>query len=145
MKLEKESGLEKLKKRHQMVNDACVYVILIGAVMAVGGLVICFGLTSFERETHLSDPNLPYTQYPENATFIWTHKQITNQIWAFVPLIVVGFGIFAIGGVVGVLNDDSIDYHKAYCAEITPEDAKARGWKYCPECRLKLERLEEKK
>lgn len=157
MKTETEpiSDLEKLKKKTVNTATAAVILTLIGLmIFALGGMMI-FGMANIREKSHLQNPDMPLNQYPQNASYVWTDKQILEIYWASIPI----FGLSIITMISGIfimhLLPDKKDFHKIGCTftdgfvkkwnEVRAEDNLMPIAKYCPECGLKLSELEKKK
>lgn len=150
MTTEKEllSELEKLHKKTKRTEMAAAYIVVIGLAIFVLAMFSVIGLVTIMNDSHLQNPKMPLDQYPQNATYVWTYKQIINDVYSLIPIAVSGVIAMVAGIFIIWLLPDKKDFHKIGCTQLsslTILTGKTPNWKYCPECGLKLSNLEPKK
>ena len=150
MENEKEmSELEKLHKKMKCVAQATMFLFLIGIMIVAATVFIGVSWSSIIQKDHLQNPKMPLDQYPENATYVWTHKEIIKEIYTSIPIGVIGIGVAIIAIGLLYLLPEKKDFHKLGCKWIRENERAIREElpkiKYCPECGLKLSTLEPKK
>jgi hypothetical protein len=150
-KEENLSELEKLHKKTKNVAMATLSLFLIGMMMVAATVVFGISWSNIMQNDHLENPKMPLDQYPENATYIWTQKEIMKEVYTLIPIGLIGISTAVIAFGLLYLLPDKKDFHKLKCKISGVKDIQNLGlaamteWKYCPECGLKLSDLEPKK
>lgn len=173
MTTEKEplSELEKIKKKTKNTEIATLFLALVGLMIFVAGMILIISWVNVMDDNHLQNPGMPLNQYPQNATYIWTHHDILKQIYDLIPVAGAGLLTIVASFVILYFIPDKKDFHKVGCkleeinekailhcggcgvkisdreSEYCPECGFENFdyFKYCPECGLKLSELEPKK
>jgi hypothetical protein len=147
MENEKEmSELEKLHKKTKNAALATLCLFLIGMMMVAATVIFGISWSNIMQDNHLENPQMPIDQYPENATYIWTHNEIMKEVYTIIPIGIIGIGVTVIAFGLLYLLPDKKDFHKLGCKSIPFSfNEETPKIKYCPECGLKLSELEPKK
>jgi quinol-cytochrome oxidoreductase complex cytochrome b subunit len=139
------SELEKIHKKTRLAGIAAGYIALIGVmILALVGL-FAFATSIMMNDSHLQNPAMPYNEYPQNASYVWTHSEIMHSLFAIIPFATVGIIAIVGGFIVLVLLPDKKDFHKLGCENGKLISLTYPSLKYCPECGVKLSELEPKK
>jgi hypothetical protein len=129
--------LEKVKKNARIVGGVGLIVLLVGLVVLFMAIFTMFDKMIPDNE-HITDQDLPVRDI-KNATYTWTADEIKDMVDEKTGFLVMGGAIAAVGmGIfysAAVIEPSSIKMHKIGCAGQGEK-------KYCPECGLKLSRLE---
>ena len=140
-----KSELEKCLMRKRIVLMFAVVAIMIGGMLAIFAIGAAQTFFELRSDDYMNDPAIPYNER-DNATYTFTDEWLSDKynllMWVAVPsviLYVVGCGLLFLGD--GVMSDQSV--HKAYCKKWESEPL-SMHFKFCPECGLKLSRLEKK-
>ena len=137
MEEKKNEGIAKQqRKRATAIAIACLCLIGTGvALVLVGAMHTSVYPADFD---HITDKSLAVRDI-ENATYTWTAEEIDEQADKGLAIMIIG-GLFAAAGypLLFVVPRET-ELHKMYC-----EIEEYGPCKYCPECGLKLSRLEKK-
>ena len=141
--------LEKIRKKAEIVSVIGLVLILIGAAMALWGVMIPVGAMLPDNE-HITDQGMPVRDL-ENASYTWTADEIektldTQEDWFIAALVFLLPGLALFYGMV-LIAPSKREIHLIGCRkpkdyQFCPECGAAN--KYCPECGLKLSELKEK-
>ena len=143
---EEKNELEKCLMRKRIMVMVGFVAIIVGGCLAVAALGASAPFYELRGDEYMDDPTIPFNER-DNATYTFTDEWLSDRynllMWVAMPglvLYVVGIGVLFLGD--GVMSDRSV--HKAYCKITTRYGDTYPTWKYCPECGLKLSRLEKK-
>lgn len=125
---------ERSRKKHIAIG--ALVLMLIGVAIALVGIV--FTQPYIEDVDHMTDPSIAVRDI-DNATYTWSAAELKDLRMDRLVIVVVGALFVAAGYPLFILSPDDKYLHKMYC-EIIEEN----NFKYCPECGLKLSRLERK-
>jgi len=125
----------KLRKNKDNLDAFGFVVILVGMGIIFLGLLTIIGLQNVVDEKHLSNPDMPYQDYPENATYSWTYSEIMDEVFNTYYFSGIGILLLVIGGGCVILNTSRKTLHELECSRY-------QCGKYCSDCGLKLSRLE---
>jgi hypothetical protein len=141
------SELEKVHKKTRNTAIAAGYIALIGVIIIALAVLVCIGMSFTMDDNHLQNPAIPYNEYPQNASYVWTHSEIMHSLFAVIPFAIVGVIAIVGGFIVLVLLPDKKDFHKLGCevGKTIIGGITNPSLKYCPECGVKLSELEPKK
>ena len=142
---------DRLKKREQIALVAIGYIALIGGVVLIFAVVQAGFYEQIQSNDYLTDDGIAYRDL-QNATYTYEQGELNDLRDNAYTGAVVGGAIFGAAVtaffIMAYINpaNTTIRAHKIYChswetAE-NPEEAK---FKHCPECGLKLSKLEEKR
>jgi ABC-type Fe3+ transport system permease subunit len=136
----KLTGIEKMRKRKEIVQTIGFVVFVMAGVVA---LILAMQMGMWQDlldKQYLTNPDLPISEW-KNATFTLTHERINHLIMENAVYTVGALAVAAIGlgfGWAGLLTPTNVELHRMGCQG-------SANWKYCPECGLTLSHLEEKK
>jgi hypothetical protein len=133
----KNEEMEKLVSRKKAQTWVCIVVLAAGIASVLASVVFIMlePLSLMDRD-HITDQDMPIRDY-DNVTYTWSAEELADRAERGTPLLLIGLGMFLAGyAFLFVLIDDK-QVHRLHCTG----DGE---WKYCPECGLKLSRLEKK-
>lgn len=127
---------QKMRLRNELVTAMGLGLMLLGAMWVVVTMAEPNVYLKLRSDEYMDDPTIPYNER-DNATYTftddWFSETHNRLIWWSVP----GIIIFALGVIpfyMGDLMFRDTEIHKQCC--------KGGEARYCPECGLKLSRLE---
>jgi len=132
---EKETEKEALWKQKKRIEIMSLVLMGVGAIVILLGLFLSMDAFLIDYD-HITDPSMPISE-KDNVTYTWTAEELTSQAEKSYPFLFIGLGVF-VGGYVmifTVIGDRK--FHRLHCKG-------SSELKYCPECGLRLSRLEEK-
>ena len=129
-------GLEKIRRDSRFVGAVALGMMIGGGFLGLFATGFVGGLATMIDNNHLTDPDTPVSEL-ENATYTFSPDDIIDDVWQFSLMMIAGVTIMVSGLIVVAALPDSKDLHIAIC--------KGHGEvRYCPECGLRLPRLEER-
>ena len=141
-----KSELEKCILRKRVVLVLAFAAIVIGGMLAIYAMGAAQSFFELRSDDYMNDPTIPFNER-DNATYTFTDEWLSDRynhlMWVAMPglvLYVVGVGVLFLGD--AIISDQSV--HKAYCKITARYGDTYPSWKYCPECGLKLSKLEKK-
>ncbi len=145
-KVEREKTIqEKWNQRQKGLAIGALGLILIGAMWAIACMAEPSVLMKLRSDDYMDDPTIPFNER-DNATYTFTDEWLSERydrlIWWCVPgviLLACGYAMVYLPGLAGI-NEKTI--HKEFCKMPELFETEHPTWRYCPECGLKLSRLE---
>jgi len=136
---------EKWNERDRALAIIALGLILIGALWAMASMAEPSVYMKLRSDDYMNDPTIPFNER-DNATYTFTDEWLSEKynrlMWWVVPgaiLLVCGYAMVYLPGLVGI-NEKTI--HKEFCKIPEKFEDEHPTWRYCPECGLKLSRLE---
>ena len=138
MKNEKEYSeiVEKELKKKNVMEATFLVLLVLGVFVVLLGLF--FNPIPTTDIDHLTDPSIAVRDL-DNATYTWTADEITTSAKNKAYVVFLGVGLIMAAYPLIFLTTGDREFHKRYCEPVDPSSSK-----YCPECGLKLSRLEKK-
>ncbi len=149
-KVEREKTTqEKWDRRNNGLAIAGLVLILVGVFWATVCMAEPSMYQKLRSDDYMDDPTIPFNER-DNATYTFTDEWLSEQynrlIWWVMPgaiLIACGYAMVYLPGLIGI---DEKTIHKEFCRQWQNEKYSSedgpKDMTYCPECGLKLSRLE---
>jgi hypothetical protein len=134
MEKEKETEKEVLWKQKKRVEGVAAIMLLSGLVVILFSLFSSMNINLVD-EKHITDPSMPISE-KDNITYTWTAKELEHQMDKWLPGALVGIGMLVGAYPLFFITVGDKKFHKLHCHG-------SAEWKYCPECGLRMSRLEE--
>ena len=136
MEAKKKEEVEKLRMRGKNIELTALCIMLAGGLGLLVAMFMGQGYVDLVSDDHITDQDMPVRDL-ENATYTYTADELLSRFQHVLPLLVASMTAFASGGIMlAVTGPSEANFHKLHCGE--------GDQKYCPECGLKLSRLEKK-
>jgi hypothetical protein len=130
---------EKMNQRIKLLGACSLLLIVLGGAFALAQASAVSTYWDLRSDDYMDDPTMPFNER-ENATYTFTDQWLKDTYWRLIWYAVPGLIMYLVGIVVFYTRDlvvNEKEIHKTFC--------KGEGEKkYCPECGLKLSRLEKK-
>ena len=139
---------EKMKKAEKVVSFGVVALLVVGCMILLYAAFASVAYINIMTDDHMTDDGIAYRDL-ENATYTWSGSEITEMMEDNTWVMAIGAALAGMGYVamlvMAALIPSDTKSHAIYCKQWeTPEDPDEAKFKYCPECGLKLSRLEKK-
>ena len=142
MTMEKEMSEHRksLKRAELIIGSIAVGLMLIGAMIVLIGAMKQMAYLEIQADDHMTDDSIPYRDL-DNATYTWELSELEDLFDDHTNLLIFGAVFVGLGYVavlvMGATIPSGTKAHKLYC-DGTGEKT------HCPECGLKLSKLEKK-
>ena len=128
---------------------AALFLIGIGFAVYAGGVLYNAVVSDISDDDHMTDPGIAMRDL-ENATYTWEPDELRDMRMTGYYVVFVGLAIVVAGGgcvvALAVMNDYQ-DNHRMLCRQWQDETYAGEDGEqkmtYCPECGLKLSKLED--
>ena len=148
--MDKKEERARMKRTRLGIGSIALVLLLLGAFGMLWTATTSTVYADLVNEDHMTDSGIAYRDL-DNATYTYDREYIENKVddlanlmlLSIIPLFV-GMAIFY----VMIVMPDERDEHRLFCRQWQNEKFAGNDgledMKYCPECGLKLSRLEKK-
>ena len=133
---EKKGIKEKIGKRNKLAAEVAVILLIYGFAAILGGLFLTMPYNNIKDIDHMTDQGISVRDM-DNSTYTVTGEWLDDRIMEMFFFVALGSGMAILGLGIGVMLPKKEDTHRLECDGTGDKT-------HCPECGLKLSRLEKK-
>jgi len=134
---EKKDFREQVKVRKSVAGLCGLLILALGAIVVLWASFQMSFYSELLSDDHMTDPAIPYNEL-ENATYTFENEWLMEKVDGSLFILLFGAMLFVPGYIIFVFAESLFGdkmMHREFCK------GSSEG-KYCPECGLKLSRLE---
>ena len=131
---DEKKGIDRIRRNKKWTDTAVVMALFVGMALLFSTLPMLFTIGDMVRFDHLTDPSIPAKDL-DNATYTYTAQELLKMVDLPIFILFGGLAIMMVGFAMLYVNPSDKDLHIGQCKG-------SDKWTYCPECGLKLSRLE---
>jgi len=142
---------ESMKKAEKVVAFGVVALMVVGCMILLYAAFVSVAYVNIMSDDHMTDDGIAYRDL-DNATYTWSGSEITEMMEDNTWVLAVGAALIGMGYVAmlvyAALMPSGTKSHTIYCRQWQNEQFAGKDgledMKYCPECGLKLSKLDKK-